>query len=172
MTKGGVYAGRAWRFGDNVSTDVMMPVSSLQAGLSLSERAAFCMEAIRPGWSKLVRAGDLVVAGKNFGCGSSRPAFRYFKALGIACIAAESVSRLFFRNSIMEGFPIVVCPGVVAVCEDGDPLEIDVLAGTVRNARTDAFAEGEALPQESPPSQILAAGGIEPFLRAWLARRN
>ena len=106
--------GRVWIFGDNISTDLLMPGFAAMSNPDMSpeESARYCMYSNRPGWAEQVRPGDLIVAGKNFGCGSSRPGSKILKTLGIGAVIAESVSRIFFRNSINLGFPIITCPGI------------------------------------------------------------
>jgi len=166
------YQGRVWKFGDNISTDLIMPGSQVLANplLSDEEAAKFCMWANRPGWAQQVQRGDIIVAGRNFGCGSSRPAPRMLKALGISVVVADSIARLFFRNSIHLGFPVLICPGVSQAFEEGDIAEVDLETGQVRNLTRGTVLQGEALPKDSPPYQILKAGGLEPFLKEAVAR--
>ena len=145
----------------------MMPGSAVLArpGLSDEEAARFTMMAIRPGWSDQVESGDIIVAGKNFGCGSSRPAQRLLLTLGITVVVADSVSRLFFRNCIHSGFPVLICPGVSRTFDEGDTAEVNIETGDVRNLSKGSALQGEALSKDSPPYQILMAGGLDPFLR-------
>ena len=91
-----VFRGRVWRFGDSISTDVIMPGMLYSRLLAPEEIAKSCMQANRPGWAEQVQPGDIIVAKRNFGCGSSRPAARVLKALGITVVVADSMSRLFF----------------------------------------------------------------------------
>jgi 3-isopropylmalate/(R)-2-methylmalate dehydratase small subunit len=165
------FRGRVWKFGDNISTDLMMPGSKVLArpGITDQEAAQFCMEANRPGWAQQVTLGDIIVAGRNFGCGSSRPAARLLKALGISCVVADSIARLFFRNSIHIGFPVLICPGVSRIFQEGDIAEVDIETGRVRNLTRGVEVQGEPLPKDSPPYQILMAGGLDPYLKARLA---
>jgi 3-isopropylmalate/(R)-2-methylmalate dehydratase small subunit len=163
-----VYAGRVWKFGDNISTDLMMPGESLFKAKTPQERALYCMQANRPGWSRQVRPGDILVAGKNFGCGSSRPATENLKSLGISCVVAESISRIFFRMSVNHGFPLLICPGATGLCEEGDQIRVDIGTGIVQNERTGASIEGEAMPPDSPPMEILQAGGMVQYLARFL----
>ena len=106
-----IYKGRVWKFGDKISTDLMMPGFAVLTKPGISDEAAakFCMIANRPGWAQQVQKGDIIVAGQNFGCGSSRPGQRMLRALGIPVVVAESTSRLFFRNSHPHCLP---CPPV------------------------------------------------------------
>jgi 3-isopropylmalate/(R)-2-methylmalate dehydratase small subunit len=106
-----------------------------------------------------VRSGDIVVAGRNFGCGSSREtAAENLKVLGVACVVAESFSRLFMRNAVAVGLPVLVCAGVHAAFDDGDRIEIDLASGVARNTGSGTELQGDSLPEEM--RQILAAGGI------------
>ena len=134
-------------------------------GISEQEASKSCMIANRPGWAEQVQKGDVIVAGENFGCGSSRPAPRMLRALGISVVVAESISRLFFRNSIHLGFPILICKGVSQLFEEGDTAEVDLESGEVKNVSKGTTVTGEALPKDSPPYQILTAGGLDPFLK-------
>ena len=164
---------RTWTFGDKISTDLMMPGSRVLAG-DLQGRPAhhWCFEAIRPGWAEQVRQGDVIVAGRNFGCGSGRDPSPLLRTLGIAAVVADSFARSFFRNAINSALPVLICPGVRAVFHDGDLLFADLETGLVRNETRGMELRGEALPAESPPMQILRAGGFEPFIRAKLLSRG
>jgi 3-isopropylmalate/(R)-2-methylmalate dehydratase small subunit len=148
--------GRVWIFGDNIDTDLMMPHGAFEK--SLHEQAQFVFKANRPGWVDLVKKGDIIVAGKNFGTGSSRPAALLFKNLGIEAIAAESVNGLFFRNCINYGLPAFNCPGVTESFQEGDVAEIDPQAGTLRNAMTGISLRTGILP--AMLMNIIAAGGM------------
>ena len=162
-----IFEGKIWKFGDNISTDLIMPGTEVLANPDLSDEEAarrFCMQANRPGWNDRVQKGDVLVAGHNFGCGSSRPAARLLKALGISIVAAESMSRLFFRNAVNIGLPVLICPGVSVVFEEGDSARIDSESGEIENISTGAKIQGEALPPGSPPAEILKAGGLKAFM--------
>ena len=165
------YKGKVWKFGDKLSTDLMMPGTKILAkpGISDQEASRFAMEANRPGWAEQVQPGDIIVAGSNFGCGSSRPAARMLKALGISVVVADSMSRLFFRNSVNVGFPVLICPGVSAAFEEGDAADVDLETGKVQNLTRGTSLHGEALAPDSPPFQILAAGGLETLLKQTVA---
>ncbi len=155
--------GRAWVFGDDVSTDLLAP--GAYAVDPLEVRKMHTLEAVDPSFAREVRPGDVVVAGRNFGCGSSREtAPEALKALGVGCVVAESFARLFLRNAVAIGLPVLPCPGVRRVASPGDELEVDLGAGTVRNRRTGALVRGEPLPPEM--REILAAGGILALLRS------
>ncbi len=153
--------GRVWRFGDDISTDVLSP--GTYAVAPVEERMTHCLESVNPRFPLEVQPGDVVVAGRNFGCGSSREqAPENLKALGVGCVAAESLARIFMRNAVAIGLPILICPGVHAAFADGDAIALDLAAGTVR--RSDgSVLQGEPLPDEM--REILAAGGILAVLR-------
>ncbi|WKZ83166.1 MAG: 3-isopropylmalate dehydratase [Acidimicrobiia bacterium] len=154
--------GRVWRFGDDISTDLLSPGQFALDPLEV--RMRHVLESINPSFAQDVKPGDVVVAGANFGCGSSREtAAENLKALGVACVAAGSLSRIFMRNAIAVGLPILICPGIGDAFAEGDPIEIDLAAGTATNTATGTTCTGEALPEEM--RRILAAGGILEVLR-------
>ena len=148
--------GRVWIFGDNIDTDRMMPHGAFEK--SLQEQAKLVFKANRPGWVDLVKKGDIIVAGRNFGTGSSRPAALLFKTLGLEAIAAESVNGLFFKNCINFGLPAFNCPGVTESFKEGDVAEIDPQAGTIRNVATGKSLRTGILPEML--MNIIAAGGM------------
>lgn len=166
-----VVSGRVWKFGDNISTDLLMPGPILwNHAKERDERLAAIMPN-RPGWALTeVRSGDLVVGGRNFGCGSSRPASRILRdELGVTCVVAESFSRLFQRNSVNIGYPVLVCPGILDFVAEGDQIEVNFDSGTVTNLGSGDSIQGEPYPADSPPGQLLRMGGLRPFLEKWLA---
>lgn len=162
-----IFEGRVWKFGDSISTDLMMPGSEILArpGISDEEAASYCMQANRPGWSAQVQKGDIIITGRNWGCGSSRPAARLFKALGISVIVADSMSRLFFRNAVNIGMPVLICGRVSQAFQEGDQARVNLETGEVVNLTKGIKLQGEALPLDSPPMQILKAGGLDAFMR-------
>lgn len=162
------FQGKVWKFGDNISTDLIMPADVTWGHVRGPDRLNYCMRANRPGWAEQVSQGDILVGGKNFGCGSSRPASRMLRGLGITCTIAESVSRLFLRNSINIGWPVLICPGIAAAIEEGDEVDVDLDTGEVRNVRTGQVLRAEGFPEGSPPYEILRAGGLQPLLRKML----
>jgi 3-isopropylmalate/(R)-2-methylmalate dehydratase small subunit len=168
-------AGRVWKFGDDISTDLLMPgdVAAGRRHDPEGRRAQFlaCMRANRPGWAEQVVPGDLLIAGHNFGCGSSRPAQRILRGLGIAAVVAESTSRIFFRNCINIGYPVLICPTATGLFEELEEAHIDLETGTVTNTTTGRWLQGEALRSDTPPGQILGAGGLEKFFIRQLAER-
>jgi len=166
-----IYTGKVWKFGDNISTDIIMPSSvTFTNGISDKDASKYTMISIRPDWAVQVQKGDIIVAGKNFGCGSGRPAPRMFKALGISVVIANSTARLFFRNSIHLGFPTIICQGVSQAFEEGDIAKVNVETGIVKNLTKNTTIQGEALPKDSPPYQIFMAGGIESFIKEELQK--
>ncbi len=135
-------SGRAWKYGDDVSTDLIMPGKYKFKTIDPSELAKHAMEGIDPEFSKKVREGDIVVAGWNFGCGSSREqAPLALKHAGVGAIIAKSFARIFFRNSINVGLPIVESQNVFDETDEGDILEVDLDEGLVRNlSKNKSFA--------------------------------
>jgi 3-isopropylmalate/(R)-2-methylmalate dehydratase small subunit len=162
-----MFVGRVWKFGDNISTDLMMPGDEVltKPGLSDTEAACYCMNANRPGWAPQVQEGDIIVAGHNWGCGSSRPAARIFKTLGISVIVADSMARLFFRNAVNIAMPVLICEGVSKAFDEGDLAKVELETGEVTNLTKGVTLRGEALPVDSPPAQILKVGGLDAFMR-------
>jgi 3-isopropylmalate/(R)-2-methylmalate dehydratase small subunit len=159
------FRGRVWVFGDHVNTDVIMPGTYVLAGnLQGREPHEWCFEAIRPGWAAQVRPGDILVGGRNFGCGSGRNPAPLLRKLGVQAVLVESAARGFFRNSINSGLPVITCRGVHAVFADGDVMHAEMSTGRVVNDSTGAVLHAEPIPEDSPPAQILAAGGFENFV--------
>lgn len=159
-------SGKVWKFGENISTDLIMPGFAVlsQPDLSPKEASKYCMTSNRPGWAEKVTEGDIIVSGKNFGCGSSRPGSNILKALGIKLIISDSISRIFFRNSIDTGLAVMVCPGISEMVNEGDVIEVNMITGKVYNKTTGDELQGEALPDGSPPMEILQVGGIINYL--------
>jgi 3-isopropylmalate/(R)-2-methylmalate dehydratase small subunit len=151
-----IFEGRAWVFGDSVDTDNMYPGFAMK--LSPEEAAKHVFYDMRPGWTDEVRAGDIVVAGRNFGIGSSRPVAQLFKHLGVAALVAEEFNSLFLRNCINFALPAVTIPGVRSLLTDGDAVRLDIRAATI--ARQDG---GETLTGHPLPDfvlDIIAGGGL------------
>lgn len=128
--------GRVWKFGDDIDTDVIIPARYLVT-IDPKELAEHVMEDIDPEFAAKVQPGDIIVAGNNFGCGSSREhAPLAIKGAGVSAVVAGSYARIFFRNAINIGLPVVESPEAVAEAEDGDILEIDTDEGAILNTRT------------------------------------
>jgi 3-isopropylmalate/(R)-2-methylmalate dehydratase small subunit len=159
-----VYEGRVFKFGHNVDTDVMVPGRYIS--LALPELAAHCLEVLDPDFARAVRPGDVIVAGRNFGCGSSREhAPQALKILGVGCVIAESFARIFFRNAIATGLPVQPAGGlgVWEATSPGDVLAADLATGEIRNRTTGAAFRARPLPERM--LAVLAEGGIVPALR-------
>jgi 3-isopropylmalate dehydratase small subunit len=153
--------GRVWKFGDDVDTDVMAPWNTLS--LPWEERRASVLP-VRPEFAQRVRPGDVIVAGRNWGCGSSREqAPENLKLLGVGGVLAESFGRIYFRNCVATAFPNLACPGILAACEEGDEIEFDVATGVVRNLTRNA--ELVAAPYTEDMLAIVRAGGLLEVLR-------
>jgi 3-isopropylmalate/(R)-2-methylmalate dehydratase small subunit len=152
--------GKVWKFGDNVDTDQIIPAIYLITG-DAKELAKHAFESARPEFAKKVKQGDMIVAGNNFGSGSSREhAPRALIGAGVSCVIAKSFARIFFRNSINIGLPLVEC-GVK--CDEGDMLEVDFAGGQVVNRST-----GEAFRfKKMPPflTRLIAAGGLVEYTK-------
>lgn len=168
MKKAGMaVSGRAWVFGDNVDTDQISPGKVL--ALPLEEQLPHALAGIRPEFPGSVKAGDVIVAGRNFGCGSSREhSPEVLKALGVGAVLAESFGRIFFRNSLAIGLPVLVVPGAGSNISDGDALEVDAGLAKVRNVSKGI--ELDALPLDPALLDILKAGGIIELLKNELGR--
>jgi len=157
-----VLRGRAWRFGDDISTDLLSP--GAYAVASLDERKRHTLETANPRFAADVRTGDIVVGGGNFGCGSSREtSAEELKALGVACVVAASFARIFLRNAVAIGLAALPCPDAPAAVAEGDSVEVDLDTATVRNLATGTVVRGRPLPPQM--LEILRAGGILALLR-------
>ena len=138
--------GKVFHYGDNVDTDVIIPARYLNT-TSHEELASHCMEDIDKDFVKKVRPGDIIVAKKNFGCGSSREhAPIAIKASGVSCVIADTFARIFYRNSINIGLPIIECPEAAEGIEDGDEVEINFDSGIIYDKTKDTRYKGQAFP--------------------------
>lgn len=156
--------GRAWKYGDNVDTDVIIPARYLTT-TDESALAAHALEDLDPSFASSVAAGDVIVAGANFGCGSSREhAPIALKGAGVGAVVATSFARIFFRNAINTGLPIVTCPAAVDAIQEGDLVEVDVASGVVRDLTQGLCFAAEPLPDFV--MEIVSAGGLVPWVRA------
>jgi len=156
--------GKAHVFGDDVNTDEIIPARYLNS-IDPAFLAKHCMEDADAEFVRKVRPGDILVAGENFGCGSSREhAPIAIKAAGVACVVAESFARIFFRNAINIALPIVACPDAAGDISDGDELDIDLAAGTLKNLTTgNAFTFP---PFTKEIQAIIQAGGLMAFVKS------
>ncbi len=155
--------GKIWLYGDNVDTDVIIPARYLNSA-DPGELAAHCMEDIDTDFAKGVQQGDIIVAGENFGCGSSREhAPIAIKASGINCVIARSFARIFFRNAINIGLPIIEHGEIPAEAEAGDELQVDLEKGNVINKTKNKTYKINPF----PPSiqELIAAGGLVNYTR-------
>lgn len=160
-----VIRGRVWKFGDNIDTDVMAPWNTLS--MTWEERRETVLQT-RPDFVAQVRPGDIVVAGRNWGCGSSREhAAENLKLLGLGAVIAESFGRIYFRNCVAIAFPNMACPGIHAACEEGDDIELDIAGGLVRNLTRATHLQ--AAPHTADMLAIVAAGGLLEVLKKRLA---
>ena len=153
--------GRVWKYGDDVNTDVIFPGKYTYSISDRKEMAEHALEDLDPAFAERVQPGDIIVAGKNWGCGSSREqAVICLKEAGVAAIVARSFARIYFRNSINEGLPIVTCDAVDTV-EQGEEISIDFEAGVVTTPR----AEYTFPPLAPSVMEILEAGGLVPYVQ-------
>jgi 3-isopropylmalate/(R)-2-methylmalate dehydratase small subunit len=153
--------GQVWKYGDNVDTDVIIPARYLNVSKA-EALAQHCLEDLDAGFAASVQPGDIIVAGENFGCGSSREhAPLAIKGAGVACVVARSFARIFFRNAVNVGLPILACPAAVDDAERGHRLEIDLARGQIRNLHTGRTHQAEPYPPFM--MEIIEAGGLVPY---------
>ena len=154
--------GRVWKFGDNIDTDAITPGKYMSA--PEPELRKHVLEVINPKFAREVKPGDFIIAGNNFGCGSSREsAPAALKTLGVAAIVAESFARIFFRNAIAIGLPALTCPGVSSLFADGDELELEMAAAKITNVTRRETVYAQALPEQM--IEVLSKGGIAAVLK-------
>jgi 3-isopropylmalate/(R)-2-methylmalate dehydratase small subunit len=152
--------GRVWVFGHGLTTDDMYPPDAMK--LDLPEAAKQVFYNVRPGWTGEVQPGDVVVAGRNFGLGSSRPVAALFRQLGVAALIAEEFNSLFFRNAVNAGLPAMTVPDATEVFHDGDVATIDLATGGWSNQSTEVSGTVPVLPDLV--LDIIASGGVLPRL--------
>ena len=154
--------GKVFKYGDNVDTDVIIPARYL-AIQDKKELASHCMEDIDTGFVKRVKAGDIIVAGKNFGCGSSREhAPMVIKESGISCVIAETFARIFYRNAINIGLPIIECREASEEIRPGDEVEIDFDTGIITDNTTQKTYKGQPFPEFM--QKIIKAQGLVNYI--------
>lgn len=162
MTTELAFEGRCWKFGDHIPTDAITPTHIMFK--TAKAMAAFVLETVNPDFPKHVQPGDILVAGRNFGCSSGRAlAAKALQATGIGAVVTELFSRTFYRNACEIGLPLLEAPGVHSMVNDGDRIKVDVRAGTVENLTT-----GKGLTSRPPSAfllEMLEAGGLIPLLR-------
>ncbi len=156
-----VLAGRAWKFGDNVDTDQIIPARYLVTS-DPAELGRHCLEDADPDFVRKVKPGDILVGGRNFGCGSSREhAPIAIKAAGVSAVTARSFARIFFRNSINLGLPLFETEAASRI-EEGDALELNPVTGEIRNLTRGETYQAQPLPPFA--REILAAGGLMKYV--------
>ena len=154
--------GKVLRYEDNVDTDVIIPARYL-AIQDRKELATHCMEDIDKEFTKKVRPGDIIVAGKNFGCGSSREhAPIVIKENGVGCVIAETFARIFYRNAINIGLPIIECKEASDEIEEGDEVSVDFETGTIRDITKDKTYKGQPFPEFM--QKIMKAQGLVNYI--------
>lgn len=155
--------GKVFKYGDNVDTDVIIPARYLNTS-DAKELAAHCMEDIDLEFTKKVKPGDIIVANKNFGCGSSREhAPLAIKESGISCVIASTFARIFYRNAINIGLPILECDEAVKAIDAGDELEIDFTSGVIKNLTKNQEYQGEPFPEFM--QKIINANGLVNYIK-------
>jgi 3-isopropylmalate/(R)-2-methylmalate dehydratase small subunit len=158
-----VVQGRVWMFPeDNINTDLMMPQTVFAKPLEVQLRSVFA--TYRPGWADQVKPGDIIVGGRNFGTGSSRPGSLLLRRLGIAALAAETINGLFYRNCVNYALPALECHGVREFASEGDVLRMDFATGSLENLTRNAARTVAPMPEFL--QAIVRAGGIRERLKA------
>ncbi|MCI9102831.1 MAG: 3-isopropylmalate dehydratase small subunit [Lachnospiraceae bacterium] len=160
--------GHVFKYGDNIDTDVIIPARYLNATKG-EELALHCMEDIDKEFVKKVQKGDIMVANKNFGCGSSREhAPLALKCAGISCVVAETFARIFFRNAINIGLPILECPEAAKAIQAGDEVEVDFDTGVITNKTTGESFTSQPFPEFM--QKIITAGGLLNYITKTAAK--
>ncbi len=160
--------GAAWKYGDNINTDIISPPQYMEA--SYEEMGKHAMESIDPDFSRKISRGDILVAGNNFGSGSSRETAPIsLKYAGVSAVIACFFARIFFRNSINIGLPIIECAQVNSITE-GDQLEIDLETGIIQNMTKHESYQGSLLPKHI--LAIVEVGGLVPYLERKIKQEN
>src|SRR3989339_2005375 len=153
----------AWKFGDNVDTDLIIPARYLNTSDPV-ELAKHCMEDADSQWSKKMNPGDIIVAGENFGCGSSREhAPLAIKAAGVSAVIAKSFARIFYRNAINIGLPILESPEAASDIKEGNEIEVDLTSGTIKDLTTGKSYKAQAFPEFM--QQLINAGGLIEYIK-------
>lgn len=154
--------GRAWKYGDDVNTDLIYPGRYTYLSLNEEEMGKHCLEDLDQRFTDEAEPGDIIVAGKNWGCGSAREqAVKAVCARKVAAVVAKSFSRIYFRNALNEGLPVIVCPEAAAAVQSGETIRIDMEQHCIHTAAGDfLFPEYDAYIQE-----MIACGGLIPHVR-------
>jgi 3-isopropylmalate dehydratase small subunit len=154
--------GRVWKFGDDVDTDVIIPAKYLRS-VDQTVWPKHVLEGLDPSFSSKVKPGDIIVAGKNFGCGSSREqAALAIKWAGVAAVIAESFARIFFRNAINNGLPLIECKGISKAVEEGEVIAVDLDRGEVRTNKEML----KSVPLPPFLQEIVNSGGLVEYYKA------
>lgn len=165
-----IIKGKVWKFKDNIDTDVIIPARYLNTS-DPKELALHCMEDYDSEFVKKINQGDIIVAGRNFGCGSSREhAPIALKAAGVSCIIAQSFARIFFRNAINIGLPIFESKEIAEQCSEGDFLEVDAVIGIIKNINKDRTYKLNPLPAFI--QNIISLGGLREYIKEEVRRRK
>ena len=157
-----IITGKTWLFGANINTDLILPGRAQL--FTEQEQMACVFEADRPGWIHEIAQGDIIIGGQNFGMGSSRPAARSLRNIGLGCLVAESINGLFFRNCVNWGFLALECPGISDAFTEGDVADVSFEKFTITNRRTGAAFQAGAIPYQL--LNTMKAGGVFPVLEA------
>jgi 3-isopropylmalate/(R)-2-methylmalate dehydratase small subunit len=162
-----IVRGKCWKLGDNISTDhIISGKYKFEAIDNLNKMAVHVLEDVIPNFYKLVSKGDVIVAGKNFGKGSSREqAPRLLKLVGVGAIVAKSFAHIFYRNAINIGLPVVIAKVIPDVSETGDVIEVDVINGIVKNVTKGV--EEKVAPYPKEILEILVSGGAIEYIKRW-----
>jgi len=166
IMKDTILRGRAWVFGDDVDTDLIYHNKYL-AETDPKEMPQYSFEYYpgKENFAKEVKPGDIVVAGRNFGCGSSREHAVYcLKYAGVPVVLADSFARIYYRNAVNNGYPVLFAPGVAKMFSDGDEIEVDMESGTIKNLTTGKSMHGDAVADLE--KDIMAAGGLIEYLKS------
>jgi 3-isopropylmalate/(R)-2-methylmalate dehydratase small subunit len=156
--------GKVWKFGNNIDTDVIIPYKYKARTIDPYELGKHAMEGIRPNFSGKVSKGDVIVAGRNFGCGSSREqAPIAIKYSGISCVIAESFARIFYRNAINVGLAVIICEGILKEVEEGDMVEVNLEEGIVKVLNRNKELKADKLPKFL--MEILSSGGLVDYYK-------
>ena len=165
-----IIKGKVWKFKDNIDTDVIIPARYLNTS-DPKELALHCMEDYDSEFVKKINQGDIIVAGRNFGCGSSREhAPIALKAAGVSCVIAQSFARIFFRNAINIGLPIFESEEAVDQCLPGDLFEVDTIKGIIKNLSKDKVYKTNLLPEFI--QKVISVGGLREYIKEEVKRKE
>jgi len=165
-----IIKGKVWKFKDNIDTDIIIPARYLNTS-DPKELALHCMEDYDSQFVNKLNQGDMIVAGRNFGCGSSREhAPIALKAAGVSCIIARSFARIFFRNAINIGLSIFECEEIADQCSEGDFLKVDTASGMIKNLSSYKVYKTNLLPEFI--QKVISVGGLREYVREELKRRE